>query len=164
MLKRITIFLLTTLVLASCGGGSAKHEPKIVVIGKANNAYWQNVKLGAEAAGKALGVDVAFSAPEKEDSAWQIKKVEESIKKSVDGIAFAPSDPKSIAPSILKAMDADIPCIALDTDISKGRYAYVGTSNYRAGEQAGQKLAAILEDTGEIAILADFSSATDSIR
>jgi ribose transport system substrate-binding protein len=134
------------------------------LVGKAQTPYWNYVKIGAEAAGEDLGISVDFFAPPEEDPAWQIGQIEELINKSVYGIAFAPSDTKSITPVILKAMQSDIPCIALDTDIAKNRHAFIGTGNYHAGQQAGEQMAALLDNKGKAIIVTDSSSNTDSLQ
>jgi ribose transport system substrate-binding protein len=156
--------LFVVLMLSACGGGTGQRRISIAIVGKAKTPYWDDVKLGAEAAGRDLGVSVKFLAPSEEDPAWQIGKIEDLTAELVDGIAFAASDPKSIAPSILKAMQSEIPCIALDTDIAKSRYAYIGTGNYYAGEQAGEKMLSLLDGKGKVAIVLDSSENPDLLQ
>ena len=164
LVKKIISLLFVFLMLSACGDRAGQRRISIAVVGKAETPYWEDVKLGAEAAGKDLGVSVKFLAPPKEDPAWQIRKIEELIAEPVNGIAFAASGPKSIAPSILKAMQSEIPCIALDTDVAKSRYAYIGTGNYYAGEQAGEKMLSLLGGKGKVAIVADSSENPDSLQ
>lgn len=163
MRKTISL-LFVILMLSACGGGSGQRRAEIAVVGKAATSYWDDVKLGAEAAGKDLGVSVKFLAPSEEDPAWQIRKIEELITEAVDGIAFAASDPRSIAPSIVKAMQSEIPCVALDTDVAKSRHVYIGTGNYHAGQQAGERMVSLLDGKGEIAIVADLPKSSDSLQ
>ena len=164
MRKVISVFFIF-LTLSACGGKTDQNKINIAVIGKAKTSYWDYVRLGAEAAGRDLGVKVRFFVPptSAEDPAWQVRKIEELATESVDGIAFAASDPKSIAASILKAMKSEIPCIALDTDVSKSRHAYIGTGNYDAGQQSGEKMVELLGGKGKVAILTD-PSAIESLQ
>lgn len=163
MVKKIVSVLFAALMFSACGG-SDQRKINIVVVGKAETSYWDDVRLGAEAAGRHLGVSVKFLAPAKEDPAWQIRKIEELTVKTVDGIAFAATDPKSIAPSIVKAMQSEIPCIALDTDVPKSRDVYIGTGNYYAGQQAGERMVSLLNSKGKVAIVADSSENPDSLQ
>jgi len=162
--KRIITALIVVLVFSACGDRPGQDTINIAIVGRSKTPFWNDVKLGAEAAAESLGVSVEFLVPDKEDPAWQMKKIETLITKSVDGIAFAASDPKSIAPSILKAMDSEIPCIAVDTDMAKSRHAYIGTGNYQAGQQAGERMLSILEGKGKVAIVADPSVEPDSLQ
>jgi len=164
MKKNLLVLLLAVLIMASCDSGEKQEKIDIAVIGKIKNDYWSDAKAGAESSGEYLGVSVSFYAPDKEDPAWQMKKIEELTAKSVNGIAFAASDPKSIAPIRLKAMQAEIPCIALDTDVAKSRHAYIGTGNYHAGQQAGQKMVSLLDSKGRVAIITDSSDSSDSLQ
>jgi ribose transport system substrate-binding protein len=164
LVKKIISLLFVVLTLSACGGRPDQRKVTIAIVGKAKTPYWDDVKLGAEAAGRDLGVSVKFHAPSKEDPAWQIREIEELTARPVDGIAFAASDPKSIASSILKAMQSEIPCVALDTDVAKSRHAYIGTGNYDAGKQAGERMVSLLEDKGKVAIVAGSSENPDLLQ
>jgi len=161
-LRKIFILFFVILVLSSCGKGQKKLN--IAVIGRMDNSYWNTVKIGAERAGKTLDVSVSCVAPSKDDPAWQIKKIEEFIANKVSGIAFAASDPKSIAPIITKAMNVGIPCIALDTNVAKSRHLYIGTGNYYVGQEAGQQMASILDNNGKVAIIGDSTENSDLLQ
>ncbi len=164
MAKKAISVLFVILLFSACGDRSGQRKINVAVVGKSATPYWHNIKLGAEAAGRDLGVSVSFFAPSEEDPAWQIGKIEELIAKPTDGIAFAASDAKSIAPSILRAMQAEIPCVALDTDVSKSRHIYIGTRNYYVGKQAGERMVLLLDGKGKIAIVADRSANSDSLE
>jgi len=159
-LKKIFIIVFAFLALFGC---SDKSKEKIAVIGRSEAPFWNNLKLGAIAASKDLGTELSVFLPPKEDPAWQISKIEEAISEHYDGIAFSASDPKSIKPSITKAMEAGIPCIAIDTDLAKVRHAYIGTGNYYTGQQAAEIITELLQDKGKVAIIAD-SLDSDSLQ
>jgi ribose transport system substrate-binding protein len=154
-LKKILMVLLVVLLFYSCSDNVKNRKLEIAIIGKADSSYWNEVKVGAEAAGKKLGVKIDFYLPPKEDPGWQIRKLGEIISNSVDGIAVAPSDPKSITSLMAGIVNAEIPCIALDADVPKGRNAYIGTRDYYAGQQAAEAMVELLEPQSEIGIIAD---------
>ncbi len=147
------IIFVVILLFPSC----AKNQKQIniAIIGKVNDSYWNDVRLGAESAGKKLNVNVKFYAPPKEDPAWQIRKLQEVIAESVDGVAIASSDPKTIEPIMVNIVQSNVPCIAIDRDVAKGRHIYIGTGNYYTGQQAGELMAEILEYSGNIVIITD---------
>lgn len=152
-MKKTIIIFVVILLFSSC----AKNQKQIniAIIGKVDDSYWNDVKLGAESAGKRLDVNVKFYMPSKEDPAWQIRKLQEVISSPIDGVAIASSDPKTIEPTMISIVQSNIPCIALDRDVAKGRHAYIGTGNYYAGQQAGELMAEALEYKGNIAIITD---------
>ncbi|MGB9598069.1 MAG: substrate-binding domain-containing protein [Candidatus Poribacteria bacterium] len=152
-MKKTIIIIIVILLFSSC----AKNQKQIniAIIGKVNDSYWNEVKLGAESAGKELGVNVKFYVPPKEDPAWQIRKLQEVISSPIDGVAIGASDPKTIEPTMVNIVQSNIPCITIDKDVAKARHAYIGTGNYYAGQQAGELMAETLEYNGNIAIITD---------
>jgi ribose transport system substrate-binding protein len=156
-LRKTLIILLILFLFSSCGNNLKQRKLDVAIIGKADDSYWNDVKTGAESAGKVLGVNVHFYVPKKQDPAWQIRKLEEIIGKSIDGVAVAPSDPKSITSIMTNIVQSDVPCLALETDVAKGRHAYIGTGNYYAGQQAGEAMIEILNSIGKIDIVTDTS-------
>jgi ribose transport system substrate-binding protein len=163
LLKKLLVFFFVILIFSACGD-KGQERINIAVVGRAETPYWDSVRTGAESAGKILGASVKFLSPINDDPAWQINKIEELIDNKVDGIAFAASDPKSIAPVITKAMQADIPCVALDTDVAKSRHLYIGTGNYYAGQEAGQRMISLLDNKGKIAIVGNSSENSDLLQ
>jgi ribose transport system substrate-binding protein len=164
LIKKIISLLFVIILLSACGDGTGQKKINLAVIGEEATSYWNNVKMGSEAAAKDLGISVKFFAPTEKDPAWQIREIEKLIDKPIDGIAFAASDAKSITPSILKAMQSGIPCVAMDTDVSKSRNFYIGTRDHYIGKRAGEEMASLLDNKGRIAIVADASTNPDSLE
>jgi ribose transport system substrate-binding protein len=172
-MKKFLIFVLILtfsvsmlFVGTSCKKGAKEAgEITVVVIGKSVHPYWSNVERGTMDAGEDLGVNAVFWVPTKEDVAAQISTMETYIAEGVDGIAIAPSDPVALAPYIKKAMDAGIPTITLDTDAPDSeRLCYVGTSNLAAGVEAGNAMASLLPEGGDVAIGTGSLTALNSLE
>jgi len=145
--------------------GKDVSEITVVVIGKSVHPYWSNVETGVMDAKEDLGVDAIFWVPTEEDIDAQISTMETYIAQGVDGIAVAPSDPVAMGPYIKKAMDAGIPTITLDTDAPDSeRLCYVGTSNKAAGVEAGEAMADLLPEGGEVAIGTGSLTAMNSLE
>lgn len=166
---------LLVLLFSACGGRVKKTEEvgtiqpqkqlEFAVLGKSIHPYWDEVRMGAEAAGRDLGVKVYFYAPSKEDVRAQISQLESYISSKVNGISFGASDPDAIADTIKKAMEMGIPCVAIDTDAPKsGRLAYIGTGNYEAGKIAGETMAKVLGGKGKVIILTGSLTALNSLE
>lgn len=76
------------------------------------NPFWKSCRVGAEKAGKDLGVTVETVAPTKPDNIEeQTRLVEDWIVKKPDAFVFVPVDYKALVPSIAKTNQAGIPVV-----------------------------------------------------
>jgi ribose transport system substrate-binding protein len=140
-------------LLAGCG----REQKKVVgVVPKgANHVFWQTVHAGALHAGKEYGFEVEWNAPTLEiDSSRQIAIVESMVNRRLAGIALAPVDRKALVTIVERAHAAGIPVAIFDSDIdTEQRITYVATDNREGGRMAARKLAEILVEEGEVAII-----------
>jgi ribose transport system substrate-binding protein len=91
------------------GGGKATIA---FFVKNVTNPFWKACRIGAEKAGKALGVTIETVAPTKPDNIEeQTRLVEDWIVKKPDAFVFVPVDYKALTPSIQKANDAKIPVV-----------------------------------------------------
>ncbi|HXL02007.1 MAG TPA: sugar-binding protein [Candidatus Atribacteria bacterium] len=161
--KLSLVFALCFLVLFVSAGYA--EEIHVAVIGKSVHPYWAEVELGVKKAAEDLGVKATFFVPQKEDIQAQISQMESFIAMGVNGIAIAPSDPTALAPTIETAISKGISVITLDTDAPESkRLAYIGTDNYSAGKLAGQVMAQLLPEGGEVAIGTGSLTAMNSLE
>ena len=131
------------------GTSSFAKTNEIAVIVKTENAnFWQNVKKGAEAAGKDLGNEykVTFQWPQAETAIdEEVNMVNNAINRGVSGIVLAASDPEALIPPVKKAFENGIPVVIIDSGInSDGKYyqSFLATDNRAAGKLAAEKLLA----------------------
>jgi ribose transport system substrate-binding protein len=95
------------------------------------NPFWKACRIGAEKAGKELGVTIETVAPTKPDNIEeQTRLVEDWIVKRPDAFVFVPVDYKALVPSIQKVNKAGIPVIGYvnrmtDVDL----VSYVGSDD-----------------------------------
>lgn len=139
-----------------------KGDIKIAYIVKAmSDQFWIDMKAGADATAKELGITVDFQAPEKEtDVEQQIQYVENAITSGYDAIILSAGDSKALNPSIVKANEANIPVILVNDTIDMdaleadgGRVeTYVGIDQYEAAALAGTYAVENL-DGGKVALL-----------
>jgi ribose transport system substrate-binding protein len=153
----IQIFTLITCLAASVLAEDAR-KPVIALVPKgASHVFWKTVEAGAKQAGGELGVEIVWSAPQKEDDrAQQMAMVDTLILRKVDALCLAPLDAVALRDKAVKATEAGIPVIIFDSPLAKAEGAsagYVGTDNYAAGKKAGEGLAAQLGGKGRVIML-----------
>lgn len=128
----------------------------IPVISKGfQHQFWQAVKAGSEKAAKDLNVRITFEGPENESQVdKQIEMLQAAIDKKPSAICFAALDSKAAIPLLEKAKAANIPVIGfdsgVDSDIVKTTAA---TDNIAAAAAAADKMAALIGNEGEIAVI-----------
>jgi len=119
----------------------------IVVVshGQANDAFWNVVKNGVEQAGKDMGVNVEYRAPETFDMVAMSQLIDAAVNQEPDGLIVSIPDADALGPSIERAVAAGIPVISMNSgsDVSKelGAALHVGQDEFDAGKAAGEKLA-----------------------
>ena len=150
-MKTLTLIASAVLGLSTLFAGTSSFAKtnEIAVIVKTENAnFWQNVKKGAEAAGKDLGNEykVTFQGPQAETAIdEEVNMVNNAINRGVSGIVLAASDPEALIPPVKKAFENGIPVVIIDSGInSDGKYyqSFLATDNRAAGKLAAEKLLA----------------------
>lgn len=150
-MKKLTLIASAVLGLSTLFAGTSSFAKtnEIAVIVKTENAnFWQNVKKGAEAAGKDLGNEykVTFQGPQAETAIdEEVNMVNNAINRGVSGIVLAASDPEALIPPVKKAFENGIPVVIIDSGInSDGKYyqSFLATDNRAAGKLSAEKLLA----------------------
>lgn len=142
------------------GGGQANGEKqyRIAVIPKGTtHDFWLSVRAGAEKAAAELGnVQVVWDGPISEsDKDVQINLVDGFVNDQVDGICLAPIDRDGMVPVVRRARDAGIPTLIFDSGLSEtdATISYVATDNYHGGVLAGEHMAQVLGEKGNVILL-----------
>ncbi|WP_437733968.1 substrate-binding domain-containing protein [Sorangium sp. So ce1335] len=119
---------------------------------RAPTSYWNNLRDGALAAGRNLGVDLTFRFGGADGEGSQVAILDEGIRRGVHGIAVAPIDAARLEPVVRRAREAGIPVVMFDSPPveGSGALAYVGTDNEAAGRLAGEMMARLLPDGGAV--------------
>jgi len=151
---------MTSLLLA-LSMAAAAQEMRFYVIAHSGpgDPYWAVQHKGAMDAGRALNVQVVFSAPDTPgDLAKEVDLLQAAIAARADGIVVTVPDPKAFQEPIGLARKKGIPVIAFDVrenerDPKALPYmAYIGGDDYRAGQRVGQRAAAGLPKGARAAI------------
>jgi len=116
------------------------------------NPFWKACRVGAEKAGKALGVTVETVAPTKPDNIEeQTRLVEDWIVKKPDAFVFVPVDYKALVPAIEKVNKAGIPVVGYNnrmTDVAL--VSYIGSDDETIGYELAMHLFKAMGGKGKV--------------
>jgi ABC-type sugar transport system substrate-binding protein len=175
-MKKFCILMLIVLCIGSFAfaqgtkEATATDKPEIAFSLKTitNDAFQKAIADAVEAAATKAGAKFTLvTAGQQTAVSAQVNQVEDLIAKGVDGIVLSPMDSKAVIPVLKKAKAAGIPVVLVDQTIEPGNddlyVSYIGTDNFNAGKVAGQTLAKILGNKGNVLIVrgANGSSAGD---
>ena len=165
-MKKMLVLLLivpSLFLLEECRRSERLDKPTVALVLKTlNNPFFIDMQKGAESAAKELGIDLMVQAAEREvDVEKQMQIIENLIQRKVSAICVAPSGSKEIVPAIVKANEAGIPVLIVDTRVDKKALAesggitltFIGSDNRDGGRIAGEYIAKRLGGKGNVAIL-----------
>jgi ribose transport system substrate-binding protein len=145
------------------GSPTGPAKPLVAFVVKTlNNPYFIDMQRGAEEAAKAGGVDITVQAADREiDVERQVQIIENLIQRHVAVLIVTPSGSREIVSVIVKANQAGIPVIVVDTradatelKAAGGKIAtFVGSDNYEGGRLAGQFMVERTKGAAHIAVL-----------
>lgn len=145
------------LVSAGCGGDdgdgsgtSAGEGKKDITIGFsqrriAGSDWWKTLVQGVkdEAERQGAKVDVTDAGG---DTVRQISDVRTLLSRQVDALIINPNDPRGVSPAIAQAKQANVPVVAvnsnLDDSLLASAYCYVAEDQEATGALAGKAIAA----------------------
>jgi len=142
--------------------GVAAKPTVALVLKTLNSPFFIEMQRGAQAEADRLGVNLVVQAAEREvDVDKQMQIIENLIQTKVGALAITPSGSKEIVPAILKANQAGIPVVIVDTRVEPAAAkeagikieTFVGSDNYEGGKVAGQHLVEISGGKAKIALL-----------
>lgn len=161
------LILGTAAALALAGtvtSASAQDKMLIPLISKGfQHQFWQAVKTGADKAGAELGVTVTFEGPDNESQVdKQMDMLSAALANNPAAIGFAALDSQAAIPLLQQAKDRKIPVVAFDSGVDSDiPVATAATDNIAAAALAADKMAALIGDAGEVAVVAhDQTSST----
>ena len=103
--------------------------------------------------GKKMGVRTTILGPAEWDVPAQIATIEQVIPSRPAGLLINGTDP-GIAQAINKAVDAGIPTIVYDSEISGSRrHCFIGSNWYEMGKLQGERMAQLVHEKGKVACM-----------
>lgn len=135
---------------------ASEAKPYIPIISKGfQHQFWQAVKAGAEQAATDFNVDITFEGPETEAMVdKQIEMLQTALDKNPAAICLAALDSKAVVPLLEKAKEAGIPVIGFDSGVDSDiPVTTAATDNLAAAGEAADKMAELIGDEGQVAVI-----------
>ena len=161
-----TACLLVLVLSAACNRGAAPvggAKPTVALVLKTlNHPYFVDMRRGAQEAADRLGVTLQVQAAEREiDVEKQMQIVENMIQTGIQVLVITPSGSREIVSALVKARNAKVPIVVVDTRVDAKAAAdagvrtetFVGSDNYAGGQLAGEHLTKISGGKAHVGIL-----------
>jgi len=166
-MRKTTVVLVAALAASSLSCNRAAPEttdkPKVALVLKTlNHPFFVDMRRGAQEAADRLGVQLEVQAAEREiDVEKQMQIVENMIQTGIKALVITPSGSREIVPALVKAQNANVPIIIVDTRVDEKAAAeagvhtetFVGSDNYEGGKLAGAHVVNVTGGKARVGIL-----------
>ncbi|MFD7402571.1 substrate-binding domain-containing protein [Streptomyces sp. NPDC059866] len=159
--KQALTYVLAAVVAAAIVGatsllhsGSSSTTQKVgLSLSTLNNPFFVQIRAGAEAEAKKLGVDLTVTDAQN-DASQQANQLQNFTSEGLSSIIVNPVDSDAAGPAVRAANKADIPVVGVDRGVNKAdTAALVASDNVEGGELGAKALAEKLGGNGTIVIL-----------
>jgi ribose transport system substrate-binding protein len=153
MKKLIALIVVAAFVSVSCNRetpAARNDKPTVALVLKTlNHPFFVDMRRGAQEAADRLGVTLQVQAAEREiDVEKQMQIVENLIQTGIQALVITPSGSREIVSALVKARNAKVPIVIVDTRVDAKAAAdagvktetFVGSDNYAGGKLAGEYL------------------------
>ncbi|MFD5462813.1 substrate-binding domain-containing protein [Kitasatospora sp. NPDC127059] len=136
------------------GGSSSATTPRMgLSLSTLNNPFFVQIRAGAQAEAKKLGVDLTVTDAQN-DASQQANQLQNFTGSGLGAIIVNPVDSDAASNAVQAAGKAKIPVIAVDRGVNKADVnALVASDNVAGGELAAKSIAEKLGGSGKIVIL-----------
>lgn len=143
-------------LLVSCGP-PAYHQPEeryVLVAFNTALPYWQEADAGLTDAAKQMGVKAELTGPAAFSPSDELTAFQQAVAQKPSGILLSASNAEIFKAPISAAIQQGIPVICVDADSPESnRVLFVGTDNFRAGQQSAKRMAELLVGKGNIVVI-----------
>jgi ribose transport system substrate-binding protein len=155
ILLALVVLIALGFIAFNAGAQTKKYADQLYVEVSALNSleYFYDHKEGMRLVGEDLGVKTEYTGPADYDMNAVAAAIDQAIAKKACGIVIVGWE-ESLNGAIKKATDAGIPVVTCDADLpTSERVAFVGTSNYTAGQDLAKWWTKKLNGKGKIALV-----------
>jgi ribose transport system substrate-binding protein len=143
-------------LLTSCGKAPHQDEHYILVTNNKTLPYWQEANAGFADAVRQLGfgVKAEMVGPDTFSPNDELSAFNQAVAAHPSGILISPASTKIFQDPINSAIQQGIPVICIDSDVpDSNRLMFIGTDNFRAGQQSGARVAEALHGEGSVVVI-----------
>jgi len=161
-----SVLLLAGSHCSSYEPGKAQTPRVALVMKTLNNPFFIDMLKGAKEAAERLNVHLVVQAAETElDTEKQMQIIENLIQTQVDVLCITPSGSREIVPAVVKANQAGIPVLIVDTRLDPDAVkeagaeieGFIGCDNYEGGRIAAQFIDKLMNSQARIVVLEGIS-------
>jgi ribose transport system substrate-binding protein len=131
-----------------------KEEQYYLISANINLPYWQEAEAGLRDAATGMGVKAEMDGPATLSPQEELDSFNKAVALHPAGILVSVTNQQLLKPAIDSAVLQGIPVICIDADAPDShRILFVGTDNFRAGQESGKRMADILKGQGQVVII-----------
>lgn len=131
-----------------------KEERYIFVASATRLPYWQDAEAGFKDAAKQMGVKVELMGPTVYAPDEELAAFQQAVSQKPSGILLTASSAELFRSPINSAIEQGIPVICMDADSPESkRILFIGTDNFRAGQESGRRMRDLLKGKGNIVVV-----------
>jgi ribose transport system substrate-binding protein len=153
----VSAFSIAAVTCMLCACDKPYHqetEKYILVAANINLPYWQEAQAGLNDVGRTSGVKVDLVGPTTFSPQEELTAFQQAVASHPSGILVSVTDPKLFNDPINTAIMQGIPVVTIDADAPESRRVlFIGTDNFRAGEESGKHMADLLGGQGRVLII-----------
>ncbi len=131
-----------------------KEEQYYLISANINLPYWQEAEAGMRDAATGMGVKAEMDGPATFSPKEELDAFQKAAALHPAGILVSVTNQEILKSAIDSAVLQGIPVITIDADAPDShRVLFVGTDNFRAGQESAKRMADILKGQGQIVII-----------
>jgi ribose transport system substrate-binding protein len=158
-ISKLTMWLLVFAIGALAGCGESYHDKEeryVLIAANINLPYWQEAEAGLRDVAKemGLGVKADMDGPTSYSPKEEVDAFQKAVSSHPAGILVSAANAEMLQAPIAAAIASGIPVICLDSDAPDSkRVMFIGTDNFRAGQESAKRMADLLKGHGDIVIV-----------
>jgi ribose transport system substrate-binding protein len=131
-----------------------KGEHYIFVTFNTSLPYWKEAEAGLNDEARQMGIEAELVGPSSFSPDQELTAFQQAVGQKPTGILLSASNPDIFTGPIDAAIQQGIPVICVDADAPEShRIMFIGTDNFRAGQESGERMGNLLKGKGNVALI-----------